>query len=57
MPKPQTDQTVVETSALDGLTDGQKLAIKLGLMVTVAAVGIVGQNLATRAIEKKFGDK
>jgi hypothetical protein len=56
MPKPQTDVTVDETGT-DGLTDGQKLAVKLALMAGVAVASLVGQNLANRAIEKKFGDK
>jgi len=53
-PNPKTQPVEVE---VDGLSDGQKLAIKLGLMAAVAVTSIVGSNLANRAIEKKFGDK
>ena len=55
MPKPQTEKTEV---ALDegGLSDGQKLAIKLGLMAATTIAATVATSVANKFIEKKFGE-
>jgi len=52
MPKP-TDTTVVETAS-SGLTDGQKLAIKLGAMAATTIASAVASKLVEKLVDKKL---
>jgi len=53
MPKTPANATVAETDAT-GLSDTQKMFIKLGLMGVTAVAASVASHLANKAIDKKL---